>query len=585
MIREKRLSLILALIFVIAGSAAQTPAASIQSATSAQINIRDYNVLVLSDERVLVITAALNLAGYDFEPGGKLTDLRLQLREDLKGTDPELLARLRNYYRSHRIPGREEVAQLSPYIGLALALSEPPAFATPTLADKLPPDVRAVLDFTDLLREFYRRSAIRELLPKYKPIFEKLQTEYQRAAAIVLYETLSYLHTQPVLYLPPTPVFSPDEISDSTAASDNKEKKKEKEEKKDEKSATPTLLSQPRMRRLLIFLNPFASAGSVFQRNDILNGTDINVPRRLGDDYTIVASEQSLTEHIRHGFLRFVLDPIVGKSSVEIANLKQQVDTLLTALPQAKEKARRNVYEVVGESLALAVGVRLTALAAQGSFTADDASYVLSQHYEQGAVLVFHFYEGLQGLERVGIDIREFVAPFLAKIDFAREAKRLEETRAARARVEQRRAAVKPIIDVDDLIKQRRYDEAKTQLEAILKQQPQNARALFALAQITNTQPSTVELNQASPDDEKIAAQEERLANAIKLYREAIAAANANEKGLISQCHVYIGRILDFVEQREAAVVEYEEAIKLGDVPNGAYREALEGKARPYQGR
>src|SRR5207247_9116519 len=103
-----------------------------------------------------------------------------------------------------------------------------------------------------------------------------------------------------------------------------------------------------------------APPGSVFERNDILNGTDESVTRRLGDDYCIVASEQSLTDYIRHGFLRFVLDPIVGKSSVDIANLREKIVALLASLPQAKEKARRNVYEVVGESLARAAGVRIT---------------------------------------------------------------------------------------------------------------------------------------------------------------------------------------------------------------------------------
>jgi hypothetical protein len=45
---------------------------------------------------------------------------------------------------------------------------------------------------------------------------------------------------------------------------------------------------------------------------------------------------------------------------------------------------------------------------------------------------------------------------------------------------------------------------------------------------------------------------------------------------------VLIGRILDFQEFRADAVAEYEKAIALGEVANGAYKEALEGKQRPY---
>lgn len=538
---------------------------------------KDFNVFTFSDDRILITMAALNLAGYDYESDGKFSALRAQMREDLKTTDPALVAKMQSFYRSHRSSAREEIAQVSPYIGLALCLGNAPAFETPPLVEKLPLDVRDVIDFVPLLREFYGRSAIKELLPKYKTSLENLRLEYERAAGVVLYETISYLHTQPILFLPPAPIFSPDEEMST-------DKQKQKEEENREKKAAQ--LTQPRMRRLLIFLNPFAPAGSIIQRNDVLNGTDTSVQRRLGDDYFIVASEQSLREYVRYGFLRFVLDPIVGKRTVEIANLREKIASLLENLPQAKEKAKRNVYEVVGDSLARAASLRIIAVANRSSFTEDEAAYLLSQYYEQGAVLVFHFYNGLQGLERVGIDVKEFVEPYLNNIDFAREAKRLEETKEARLRFEKKRLeqrqAVKSIVDLDDLIKRRQYDQARQTIEQMLQQQPNNARALFALAQINNNQPSKVELDEDSTEEEKISAQEERLSRSVKLYREAIAAVTVEEQWIASQCHVLIGRILDFVEQRQAAISEYEKAIKIGDIPKGAYKEALEGKQRPY---
>lgn len=562
-----------------------------------------FNVLILSDERILIMLAALNIAGYDYEPDGEIKGLRAQLRNDLKSTPPELVARLRNYYASHRLEGREAIAQVSPYIGLALTLSGPPSLSTPQVIEKLPPDVKQVIDFVPLLQEFYVRSPIKELLPKYKATLGDLRAQYERTAGTVLYETLAYLRTQPVLFLPPTPIFNseedelpgnepakadkPDEpkaanSKDKSKLDKNKITSKDVAAKKDKDKDAVQKLSAPRTRRLLIFLNPFSASGSIFERNDLLNGADIETSRRLGDEYSIVVSQESLTDQIRHGFLRFVLDPIVGKNSVEIANLKEQIDPLLANLPRARERARRNVYEVVGESLARAVGVRLTARTAGASFNADDANYLLAQHYEQGAVLIFHFYNCLLNLERVGIDIRDFFPSLLVKIDFEKEGKRLDEVKEARARVEQKRNSVKSIIDVDLLIKQRDYVQAKAQLETILKEQPKNARALFGMAQIVNNQISETERDPVASDDDKIAAQEERLANAAKLYRDAIAAANPQEQWLVSQCHVLIGRILDFVEQRDAAIGEYEKAIQLGDIPKGAYREAVEGKAKPY---
>jgi hypothetical protein len=41
-----------------------------------------------------------------------------------------------------------------------------------------------------------------------------------------------------------------------------------------------------------------------------------------------------------------------------------------------------------------------------------------------------------------------------------------------------------------------------------------------------------------------------------------------------------MGRIYAFLERREDAVREFDEAIKIGDVPGGAKEQALEGKKK-----
>jgi hypothetical protein len=573
----------------------QNPQNSTQTINNVEaINPKDYNVLIISDERLLLTMAALTLAGYKYEGSGKLADLQTSLRGDLKGTSPELIKKLQNFYNANKIEGRDEAAQIFPYIGLALSLSATPALNNPPVKGNLPLDVQDIYGFSDLLREFYSRSQVRNFLPKYKGLLDGLRNDYENIASSVLYETLIYLRTKPIIELPPTPIFSKE--YDTFVMPDRVEVKKDKKDKKDKKAdakeGEEKVQYIPRVRRLQIFPNPFAPAGTVLSRNDVLNGAD-SESRRLGDDYFIVMSEQSAREHIRHAFLRFVLDPVVGKRSVTIAELKEQIDPLVVALPNAKERARRNVFEVVGESLARAVGIRLTARAAGNNSNSDEAIYQLSQYYDQGFVLVFHFYDALAGLERSGVDISDFFPAMLTNIDFAREAKRLEETKDARLRYQEKlqekratakavAAAVKPIIEIDNLIKQRKFAEAKSQLEIILKEQPKNARALFGMAQIINNQPSKIELDDSNSDDDRIAAQEERLANAVKLYREAILSASPDEKWMVSQSYVLIGRIYDFVDERDAAVKEYEKAVQLGDIPEGAYKEAVEGKTKPF---
>ncbi len=95
--------------------------------------------------------------------------------------------------------------------------------------------------------------------------------------------------------------------------------------------------------------------------------------------------------------------------------------------------------------------------------------------------------------------------------------------------------------------------------------------------------PSAAELDPKADDNDKIQAQHDRLEQAIKLYRKATEHASvASEGWLIQWSHVLMGRILDFQEFRTDAVAEYEKAIALGNLANGAYKEAVEGKQRPF---
>ena len=44
-----------------------------------------------------------------------------------------------------------------------------------------------------------------------------------------------------------------------------------------------------------------------------------------------------------------------------------------------------------------------------------------------------------------------------------------------------------------------------------------------------------------------------------------------------------MGRINEFIENKDEAMKSFDEAIKIGDVRGGAYREALAGKKRLTQ--
>ena len=87
------------------------------------LTLEDVNTVIGIDKRVIVMMAALNVAGYDYESGGRaLSVIRQQLREDLKGIRPELVQRLRYHFQSHR-KAQADAAAVAPYLSLALSRS------------------------------------------------------------------------------------------------------------------------------------------------------------------------------------------------------------------------------------------------------------------------------------------------------------------------------------------------------------------------------------------------------------------------------------------------------------------------------
>ena len=64
----------------------------------------------------------------------------------------------------------------------------------------------------------------------------------------------------------------------------------------------------------------------------------------------------------------------------------------------------------------------------------------------------------------------------------------------------------------------------------------------------------------------------------------AIAASSPEtDKAILSRAHESMGRINAFLDNPAEAAKSFDEAIKLGDVRGGAYREALEGKKKLAQ--
>ncbi len=559
------------------------PAESGRATPTTAIGLRPeaVNVFVQTDARLFILMAALNIAGYEDQTRGSPN--WPQWRQRLVNLDPDLRARLAAFYTQQLGPGSDAAFRLGGYLGLSLTLSPPPALALPARRQTLPGDVVAAARFLPLVREFYAKSGIAKLVsPALDSSKDQLDALRQQTGVVML-QTLNYLHTIPILRLA-------------------------------RRSASPreseATLSQPRfrLRRLFVVLNPLDASDTAYIRNDILNGMDVETDRLPGDDYFLVTGSSFTTDPIRLAFLQFVLEPLSERYAQTIHEQAPVIGQLAERVMGPKAAQKETAFSIVNKSLVRAVEARLKRLRAQevleGKLAADkpvtekqaaeklaeeEILAELSTHYEQGAVLVFHFYDRLIRGEQVGADIADYYESLLASIDVEREAARAEGYRDVRARVEARRAAqpkgvvpsVSPLVEklgqAETFIRAGKFEPAQGVLSELAKQYPNNARVLYGQAQVINRMASLIDPSKSADEDAAWEQLMTQLEEAVRLYRRALSQASPQEeKWLISQAHVAIGKILDFSNQPEAAAVEYQKAIELGDVPGGAYAQAKE---------
>ncbi len=536
------------------------------------LTIEDVNTVIAVDKRVIVMMAALNIAGYDYESGNRaLSVVRARLREDLKSIDPELARRLRNHFQAHR-KGANDAAAVAPYLSLALSMTEPPAFTIDVAPERLPEDVREITDFALLLEEFYRATNFNRLLPKYVDLYVKAAETYPVAVGLALGTVLSYLHTEPVLELPPL------YVPRRTVASGRKRAK-------DQEPETPLIIPN-RVRQFVIL-------------PDLLNATGAANLRIVRDTYFLLlgpTTEPNL-EAIRRGFLGFVIDPLTERQVKEVAAVRNDLKKLMESRGDRldREYAQRSAYFLITDSLVRATDARMdvSGLAVRRRSTEDDALYELSLGYDRGAVLVYHFYDQMKAFEAVGVNLRDYFSSLLSGIDFDRESKRLDEYAQRLARVRQLRTEatlaptptptianadeklVSRIVEADQLMKARNYDGARLLLETALREKPDNARVLFGLAEVTSKQASSLD------DADRV---EEALFAAIEFYRQAIRTASAeSEKWLAQRSYVAAAKILDFIAENNPSLAErltaealaaYDAAVRMGRIEGGAYDDA-----------
>jgi hypothetical protein len=566
----------------------------------ASFEVSEYGVDFQSDQRLIVVMAALDAAGFDALPAGReATGFRARLRKDLANLDPDLRARLKTFVERNRLPAPATPAdQAARYISLALALGPAPSLDAPARDNDMPAGLLEVLDFAPLVQEFYRRSGIEDHMVEYVRAYQAEGDRLRAPATEMVRGLLTYLHTRPI-----TTSSERVEVKAPTAKKENKEQKRYSYRTKE--------------RRFLIMPDLLAPRGA------------INF-RIIGDDYYAIVPEGTdpASSELRRAYLQYVIDGMVLRFNKDVALRRDAIKQLLNERQKAGTQVSPDVFLSVGRSLVAAADARYVemraldalarsnrALLVAAKTDADRAAITknsqtemkavqdetvarLAEEYERGAVLSFFFGDQLKGIESAGFDLANFFPDMIASFDPARESRRPSEyaeavqraSAAREARLAARKAAenvnveaptgrdaalVKDLAAIEDTLRRKDYNDAEARLKEMLGNYPGEPRIFFALGQAAS-------LAAMDATDEEIQAQ--RLNRALGQYRLAIAASSPEtDKAILSRAHESMGRINAFLENKDEAMKSFDEAIKLGDVRGGAYREALEGKRKLSQ--
>ena len=603
--------IVLSLIFVLSAIPlvfGQTPTPSPQRPVNKEpvpqreglpFELADYGVSFQADTRLIIVMAALEVAGFDAQPGSAPSDFRLKVRRDLANLDPDLRDRMKTFFERNRLPPPATPAdQAARYVSLALALSPAPDLNAPERSDDLPAGLLDVLDFAPLLKEFYRRSGIEDHLVTYVRAYQAEGDRLRQPTSEMLRGLLTYLHTRPI-----TTTFERVEVK---APSSNKRRQ------------SKTYSTRQKDRRFLILPDLLAPRGA------------INF-RVIAEDYYAIVPEGTdpAFSELRRAYLQYVIDALVLRFNKEIAARRDDIRKLLDVREKAGSQVSADVFLTVGRSVVAAADARyeemrrLTLLGrsararlsaakddatrssigkeVQGEIASiqDDTIARLADEYEKGAVLTFFFSDQLKGIETAGFDIANFFPDMLASFDPTREARRPAEYAEARqravaareARIAARKAElaaaanesntprdsalVKELAAVEDTLRNKNYSDAEARLKDMLRDYPGEPRIFFALGQ-------TASLAAMDATDDPV--QIERLNRALGQYRLAIQASSPeSDKAILSRAHEAMGRINAFLDNKNEALREFDEAIKLGEVRGGAYQQALEGKKRLSQ--
>ncbi len=322
-------------------------------------------------------------------------------------------------------------------------------------------------------------------------------------------------------------------------------------------TSTDTYLRMPSAgylgRSYTVYLDPMAAPGEVNSRN------------YQADYFYIVVSPANNNIHmddLRHTYLHFVLEPLIAKRATALARLKPILASVQKAPMAAEYKTDTGLLVI--ESLIRAIEARTPS---DPKLPEKDRIAMVNRDEAEGFVLTSYFYDQLKVFEKGTTGLKD------AFPDWLHDHRRRQGPEASRRNT----VCITGHAGCNAAQAIRRRSERSTRpsgrwpaeipagaaqlAQEALAQNEDPGRCYFVLARAASLSGN---MQEAKDDFEK-------------------AAAASKDPRTVAWSHIYLGRILDLQDEREAAIEQYKAALSAGDISPDTRSAAERGLQSPYE--
>lgn len=474
------------------------------------------SITVQTNQQVFDAMCALDAAGFD----SNSTTLDMYpayaaLRARLLQLNGPATQAMRDFYRKHEFVNSDET--VSPFLSFALVVT-PPDFSFIVPHNDVPPAVSSIDGFSDILRNFYAEAHLDREWASLQPQADAEVSRLIGPMRQVVFETAGYLR----------------------------------------ELMTPTT-----SRTFTVYVEP-------------LVGNRVNI-RNIGNHYAMIVGPGPVipVDSIRHGFLHFILDPVVLKNQ-QVISTRRDLLQVANRAPQLPLGYHDDLVGLFDECLVRAAELRLEKL------PPDRVESVLHQDDLTGFILVRPLYQQLIVFEKSEPAMSFYFPSLVRGINVASEEQRLANFQFAgpnekvastgvAGEAEEKAADValqQQLLLGDREIATQDGNAAASTFQGVLDQHPNLPRAVYGLA--------IASALQGQGD------------KAEDLFEQLVHnSANPNSPSaptpdILAWAHVYLGRMSDLRGNRQQAQEEYRAALAVSGAPDQARVAAQQGMNTPY---